>query len=439
MANGEYSGTWGTYANQDYYYLEQGVTGVASITLSASTYTLSTAGASTTANAEAYQAVLNFTGTLTGICAVSIPIKPKAYIVRNGTSGGYAITLSAGGSTVTIPYGATSLVFCDSSGLTYAFSGADAFTATTLTSTGNTTVGGNLALTGNVSTALALANNLTTPAAYSVNFGSGQFVKDASGNIQTAAGNSFNLGAGQFVKDASGNIQTAAANTINFGSGQFYKDASGNIGIGTTTPGYLLDVAAAARVQGTFVTSGALSVAGTSTLTGGVTTANFLTVGGALTASAGATFNSSATFNGAVTSAAAQTINFGSGQFYKDSSGQIGVGTASPTSVLQVNGPIATKTPTLLGINTAYTVLATDSTIICDNPGSAVTLTLPDPTTCPGRCLTIGCYTAKNINDSGTNRVIGPGGVVGSVIVPSTSTFATIQASGSVWRVISRT
>lgn len=514
---GDNDTTWGIYANQDYYYLEQAVAGVAAIALPDAPYTLSQAGATTTTNAEAYQGILNFSGTLTAVRTVTIPIKPKSYLVRNGTTGGFALTLSAGSNTVSIPNGVVAFVFCDSAGLIYAVNGADAFTATTLATTGNATIGGNLSLTGNVSSALALANNLTTPAAYSVNFGSGQFVKDASGNIQTAAGNTIAFGTNQFFKDASGNIGIGTATpTVTFdvrglvsaagtptkapistvsitgvgvgytagntltvvggsgsgatlyvdtvsggtitgvhvlaaGSGYVVGDSltvTGGSGAGATftvatvanltTAGDtnltgLVATRGAMNVLGALNAYSTLGVSGATTLTGAVTMSGAATVNGALIV------NQNGTFNGSTVSIA-NGLTVGGTVFGVNVPGTtVGVGVSgAATSTLQVNGPIATKQPTLLSSSTGYTVLSTDSTIICDNPGSAVTLTLPDPSTCPGRILYIGCYTAKNINSSASN-IVGPGGTTSATIVPSTNTFSTIQASGSVWRVIART
>ena len=92
--------------------------------------------------------------------------------------------------------------------------------------------------------------------------------------------------------------------------------------------------------------------AGTTTSTAGIFTSGTITTGliptltaGTTTGTAGvftsgtiATLNSTTpTFLGAIT-ASTNTINVGSGQIYKDATGNVGVGTASPAGKLHVNG-----------------------------------------------------------------------------------------------------
>ena len=73
------------------------------------------------------------------------------------------------------------------------------------------------------------------------------------------------------------------------------------------------------------------------TLTAGTTTGT----AGIFTSGTIATLNSTTpTFLGAITSST-NTINIGSGQIYKDSSGNVGIGTASPATKLQVIGTAA--------------------------------------------------------------------------------------------------
>lgn len=64
----------------------------------------------------------------------------------------------------------------------------------------------------------------------------------------------------------------------------------------------------------------------------------------------------------------------------------IGVNTATPKSDFEVNGSFAKKV-TLVTANT--TLDATHSIVICNNSGTAMTITLPTATTCTGRIYTI--------------------------------------------------
>lgn len=111
--DGTNQGTWGGYTNTNIAtLLEQAVAGIGNITVSGSSnYTLtSTNGASD----EARNAVLNITGTLTAAINVICPTASKTYIVKNGTTGGYAITLkTSAGTGISVPNGSTMLLYCD--------------------------------------------------------------------------------------------------------------------------------------------------------------------------------------------------------------------------------------------------------------------------------------------------------------------------------------
>jgi len=111
--DGTNQGTWGGYTNTNIAtLLEQAVAGIGNITVSGSSnYTLtSTNGASD----EARNAVLNITGTLTAAINVICPTASKTYIVKNGTTGGYAVTLkTSAGTGISVPNGSTMLLYCD--------------------------------------------------------------------------------------------------------------------------------------------------------------------------------------------------------------------------------------------------------------------------------------------------------------------------------------
>lgn len=111
--DGTNQGTWGGYTNTNIASLiEQAITGVGAITVSGSSdHTLTvTNGASD----EARNAVLNVTGTLTGAINVICPTAAKTYIVKNGTTGGYAVTLkTSAGTGVSVPNGSTMQLYCD--------------------------------------------------------------------------------------------------------------------------------------------------------------------------------------------------------------------------------------------------------------------------------------------------------------------------------------
>ena len=145
---------------------------------------------------------------------------------------------------------------------------------------------------------------------------------------------------------------TASTNTINVGSGQIYKDASGNVGVGTASPSSPLVVSRNANDNLTRIIldnpnagSSAQTILGLSNDGG---TAAGLKLGSSTYSGAGGA-NALDLFNNI-----SHTIFSigGTERLRIDSSGNVGVGTASPTVKLDVNGAInATSNSTLQGLN----------------------------------------------------------------------------------------
>jgi len=161
IGTGDQSGVWGTTTNTNLGTLiEQAITGVQSITLSGSTYTLTNLNG---ISDEARNAVLIFTGSLGANCTIIAPAANKVYIVQNSTTGGQNITMSVGsGSTIVIPNGQIYIVYTDGTNFYSASSGtySPAFTGTptapTATAGTNTT---QIATTAFVGTAITNAQN----------------------------------------------------------------------------------------------------------------------------------------------------------------------------------------------------------------------------------------------------------------------------------------
>jgi hypothetical protein len=115
IALGEQSGTWGTTTNTNLgTLLEESIAGYVSVTHDDSaTDTLTSLNGATD---EARNMVVDVVGTLTATRILECPAKEKVYIIRNGTTGGFSITFQpVGGTGLSIPNGATMLVYTDGS------------------------------------------------------------------------------------------------------------------------------------------------------------------------------------------------------------------------------------------------------------------------------------------------------------------------------------
>jgi hypothetical protein len=214
--------------------------------------------------------VLNITGALTAARNVICPNTSKLYLIKNSTTGGFAITLKrATGTGISIPNGVTMLLLCDGSNV------VDAVTYFSSASFGN--------LTGTTAsfTNLAYTGTLTGGTGV-VNVGAGQFYKDASGNL--GVGTTSPLGKLHLLTAAATNNYTYTSNgtqamvsgislgntcllgTISLDPLLFFAGntermrilgsggTAGNVGIGTTSPAQKLSV------NGTFSATGEATI-----------------------------------------------------------------------------------------------------------------------------------------------------------------------------------
>lgn len=148
IGDGDQSGIWGQTTNINLgTLLEQAITGVVAITMVDANYTLTSFNG---VSDEARNAVLVVGGTNNGVRDIITPLAEKLYVVKNSTTGGYAINIrAASGSSVAIPNGGTVWVYCDGTN----------FNAINTESVGNFDVNGNLTVTGN--TAITGTTTLT--------------------------------------------------------------------------------------------------------------------------------------------------------------------------------------------------------------------------------------------------------------------------------------
>ena len=114
IATGEQQGTWGTTTNKNIgTLLEQAICGYLNVAVSNSIDTQLSAldGQSD----QSRNMILNFTGAITAQRnVVLLQSTPKLYVVKNSTTGGFAVTFKVSGQTgVSIPNGATVFVYVD--------------------------------------------------------------------------------------------------------------------------------------------------------------------------------------------------------------------------------------------------------------------------------------------------------------------------------------
>ena len=107
IGTGEQVATWGQTTNTNLgTAIEQAIGGKADVTMSSTTETLTLTDTNAAQNARALY--LNLTGTPGGAAVLEVPAVQKAYIVKNATTGGFAVTVKVAGQTgVSVPNGAT--------------------------------------------------------------------------------------------------------------------------------------------------------------------------------------------------------------------------------------------------------------------------------------------------------------------------------------------
>jgi hypothetical protein len=165
-ATGENDGTWGNLVNTGITaLLDQSVAGTASLTaMTNADYTLTT-GNGSAANEARYMALLvPSTLTLTAARNIIVPTSSKSYIVRNLSTGGFAVTVkTSGGAGISVPNGKTMILYCNG---TDVIDGTTHFTAITLGAALPVLSGGTgvTTSTGTGAVVLSTSPTLVTPA-----------------------------------------------------------------------------------------------------------------------------------------------------------------------------------------------------------------------------------------------------------------------------------
>jgi hypothetical protein len=218
IGTGEQQGTWGSTTNTNLGTLiEEAIGGYTSVTVSdAGDTTL------TTSNGSADQArnmVLNLTGTIAATRNVIVPAIEKVYIIKNATTGGFAVTVKVSGQTgVSIANGDTMVVYVD---------GTDVRSASPTLGTMSTQNANNVSITGG--SVVANASSL------SVRDSDGSHIMSFAVGSNLTANRVFTLTTG----DAARTLNISAGNvTISTAGAALIDDASNadqrtTLGLGT--------------------------------------------------------------------------------------------------------------------------------------------------------------------------------------------------------------
>jgi hypothetical protein len=118
--------------------------------------------------------------------------------------------------------------------------------------------------------------------------------------------------------------------------------------------------------------------------------------------------------------------------FVDASTDRVGIGTATPTAKLQVNGSFAINAP--VTVTTNYTVAADVTFIISNRTGSSNTLTLPTPASNTGRVLFVSTTQAQTVVSASSNVVPREGGAASTAILPNTDgAWSMLVCDGTNW------
>lgn len=158
IGQGEQSGTWGVTTNNNFGALvEQAITGVQSISMANTSYTLSNLNGTVD---EARNAVLVITGTNLAPQNLIAPAVEKVYVVNNN-SGNTVTVKTSGGNGVAVLNNTTAQMYCDGTNFYSATPSVNAINGN-ISATGNVTAGQNIvAVNGTFTGNVAIAGTLS--------------------------------------------------------------------------------------------------------------------------------------------------------------------------------------------------------------------------------------------------------------------------------------
>jgi len=261
IGDGDQSGIWGQTTNTNLgTLLEQAITGVVNITMVNANYTLTNFNG---VSDESRNAVLVVGGTNAAVRDIITPLVEKLYVVRNNTSGGFAVNIrGTTGASVSVPSGATVWVYCDGTN----------FNAIGTESVGDFEVNGNLTVTGNTNavaatyTANVAALNISTANVTAT--GAGAFTGNVSAANFSTAGNVSATGNATAANFIGAGLTITSINASNVSAGTLATTRGGTGLNSFTSGGAVYATSTSALTTGTLpVASGGTGVT-TSTGTG---------------------------------------------------------------------------------------------------------------------------------------------------------------------------
>ena len=330
IGTGEQSGTWGTTTNTNLgTLLEQAISGYVTQAITDGSGANTTITIPNGATGVARNMFIEMTGALSfSTTSLIVPANKKMYFVFNNTSGGFAVTVKVSGQTgILVPNGKKVVLTCNGTDI------VEAHTAIV----GNATMGGTLGVTGATTLSSTLAvTGITTVAAGSAALPA---IVSTTGTADT----------GLWFPAA----DTVAASTA--GTEKLRIDSSGNVGIGTTSPstyGKLAVSVGNSSFMGATTSSGSSGGAGGWQLNSYYGSVKINYIDCELTNGTPAAETSVMRFATIGSGTLAERMRI-------DSSGNVGIGTSSPSYRLDVQAATATMgLQSTTGTNSAYLAIA---------------------------------------------------------------------------------
>jgi hypothetical protein len=346
MATGDGSGTWGDTTNTNLALIAEAFSyGTEVITTNADTHTTTIADGATDPGRSLY---LKYTGTLDSACTITIAPNDisKVWIIENGTSGSQNIIISQGsGATITIPAGDTKVVYSDGAGAGAAF--FDAFASINVGALTGTSldISGDIDVDGTANLDVVDIDGAVDFASTTAHAGNATFADNAKAIF--GAGSDLQIyhdGSNSYVKDAGvGDLIIQAYDDIKFQQSTDNEDlVTINTGGNVTIHGGNLDVTGS-------VTADGLTVDGVATVTGTNLTINSSAstpyIGFSENGTTGLLIGESSIIGAGggydIYAAAGQGLTFftnASRAVDIDTSGNVGIGTASPLAKNHITG-----------------------------------------------------------------------------------------------------